>query len=228
MIHIVTKDNKQLILFFAVCLLSFFFIQLADVVMAGATARVDENIVLMFRNANDLSDPIGPKWVEELMRDITALGGVGLLVFVSLVVFIFLLIERNPRIALVFFVSISSGILLSFSLKYGFTRPRPDIVPHGSYVYTSSFPSGHALMSSLIYLTIAGMLSHLSFRRRMKTYFFAIAFLLTIAIGLSRVYLGVHYITDVIGGWAIGSGWALLCFFIFRYLKLTHWLDNNE
>ena len=195
--------------------------------MAGYTASIDERIILLFRNPDNLSDPIGAKWLEEMMRDITALGGVGLLVFISFTVLIFLLIERYHRVALIFFIFIASGILLSFALKHGFSRPRPDIVAHGSYVYTSSFPSGHAMMSSLIYLSIAGMLSHLSFRRRIKTYFFVVALILTIAIGISRVYLGVHYFTDVIGGWVLGSGWALLCYFVFRHLKTSHWIEEN-
>ncbi len=226
MISMLTKDNKQLIIFFVLCLMAYLFIHLADLVMEGVYANIDAQIVLMFRNADDLSDPIGPRWLEELMRDITALGGVGILVFVSLTILFYLLIAHHKKIALVFFIAVATGLVVSFSLKYGFTRPRPDFVPHASYVYTSSFPSGHAMMSSLIYLTIAGMLCHLDFRRGMKTYIFGIAIILTITIGISRIYLGVHYITDVIAGWILGSGWALLSYFCFRYLKFKQWFDE--
>lgn len=224
----INQDNKQLILFFIICLVIVLFINLAVLVMGGDMADFDENIVLSFRNAADLSDPIGPIWVEELMRDITAFGAVGIMVFISLIVLFYMLIAQYKKVALIFFVAITSGIILSFSLKYGFTRPRPDLVPHGSYVYTSSFPSGHAMMSSLIYLTIAGMLSNLSLERRLKTYYFVIALILTISIGISRIYLGVHYLTDVIAGWLVGSGWALLTYFVVRYLKSIHWLGAQS
>ena len=227
-VSFVNQDNKQLILFFIICLVIVLFINLSRLVIGGDIAEFDENIVLSFRNITDLSDPIGPHWVEEMMRDITAFGGVGILVFISLIVLFYLLIEQYKKVALIFFIAITSGIILSFSLKYGFTRPRPELVPHGSYVYTSSFPSGHAMMSSLIYLTIAGMLSNLSLKRRLKTYYFAIAFILTISIGISRIYLGVHYLTDVIAGWLVGSGWALLAYFVVRYLKSIHWLGEQS
>lgn len=228
MLHIITKDNRQLLLFFAISALLVLFVWIADFAIGGASSSLDESILLAFRNAQDLSDPIGPRWVEEMMRDITALGGVGILVSFSLIVFVYLLIGSNKNIAWAFFCIAVSGITLSFSLKYGFTRPRPDLVPHGSYVYTSSFPSGHAMMSSLIYFTIAGMLTQVTTKRRLKTYFFVIALILSISIGISRVYLGVHYPTDVLAGWLVGSGWALLAYFIVRFLRLKRVTDKPE
>lgn len=228
MIKFINHDSKQLILFFSVTLLIFLFIQLAGYVMSGGTTSVDEQIVLAFRSATDLSDPIGPKWVEEIMRDVTALGGVGILAFMTFCVLVYLLMDGYKKAALVLLVGIATGMLVSFSLKYGFTRPRPDLVPHGSFVYTSSFPSGHAMMSALVYFSLAGLLSHLQFRRRVHTYFFFLAFILTISIGISRVYLGVHWPTDVLAGWLVGSGWALLTYFVARYLKSIGWLTSKQ
>jgi undecaprenyl-diphosphatase len=219
MIPLIARDSKQLILFFVICLILMGFVQLATVVMGGSTSDLDEAMLLSLRNANDLSDPIGPMWVEELMRDITAFGGVGILVSISLTVFGYLLLTGQKSVAWYFFIAIFTGISLSFALKYGFTRPRPNLVPHGSYVYTSSFPSGHAMMSALIYLTIAGMLSHLPFSRSLKTYFLTVAVILTVAVGFSRVYLGVHWPTDVLAGWMIGSGWAFMSLLISRYVR---------
>ncbi|GAA0854667.1 phosphatase PAP2 family protein [Aliiglaciecola litoralis] len=203
----------------------FGFVQLSSVVIAGSSAHIDEKILLMLRNEYDVSDPIGPMWVEEMMRDITAFGGVGILVAISLMVFSYLLLSGNHTLAWSFFVAITTGITVSFALKYGFTRPRPDLVPHGSYVYTSSFPSGHAMMSSLIYFTIAGMLAKVGFERRIKSYFFFVAVILTVAVGVSRVYLGVHWPTDVLAGWMTGTGWAMLSLFIVRYCRAKNWLQ---
>lgn len=228
MIKLITHDSKQLLIFFSVSLLIFLFVQLAGYVMAGGTSSVDEQIVLAFRTATDLSDPIGPKWVEEMMRDVTALGGVGMLVFMTFCVLVYLLMDGYKKAALVLLLGIATGMLVSFSLKYGFTRPRPDLVPHGSFVYTSSFPSGHAMMSALVYFSLAGLLSQLQFRRSVKSYFFFLAFILTISIGISRVYLGVHWPTDVLAGWMVGSGWALLTYFIARYLKTIGWLTSKQ
>ena len=227
MISLITKDTKQLFLFFSICLIILGFFELASVVTAGGSDGIDETLLLSLREAHDLSDPIGPMWVEEMMRDITAFGGVGILVIISLLVFIYLLLAGHQTIAWCFFVAIITGITLSFSLKYGFTRPRPNLVPHGSYVYTSSFPSGHAMMSSLIYFSIAGMLSYLPFRRTIKSFFFFVAFGITISVGFSRVYLGVHWPTDVLAGWLTGTGWAVLSLFVVRYCQAKSWIQLN-
>ncbi|MFA3791116.1 phosphatase PAP2 family protein [Aliiglaciecola sp. SL4] len=215
------SDIKQFILLFVFALIIWIFYELAGFAVTGGTPQIDQSIILAFRDTNDLSDPIGPKWVEEMMRDITALGGVAILTSFTLFVTLFLLIENKPKIAALLVLAITSGMIVSFSLKYGITRPRPDLVPHGSYVYTSSFPSGHAMLSALVYFTLAGMLSHLPVRRRVKSYFYMIAILFTFSIGVSRVYLGVHWPTDVLAGWLMGIGWALLTLVVARFLRMN-------
>jgi undecaprenyl-diphosphatase len=77
-------------------------------------------------------------------------------------------------------------------------------------VFTSSFPSGHATLAAVTYLTLGGLMASLHSSRRLKFYFIGLAIILTVAIGLSRVYLGVHYPTDVLAGWCIGAAWAAL------------------
>ncbi|MBU3016858.1 phosphatase PAP2 family protein [Paraglaciecola agarilytica] len=216
----ILKDSKQIGLFILLSIACWLFIELAGVVIADKTMQIDEQLVLLFREPFDLSDPIGPKWVEELMRDITALGGVGILVMVTLIATTFLLLSGQKKAALLVLLGIATGMVLSFSLKYGFSRPRPDLVPHGSYVYTSSFPSGHAMMSSLVYFTVGEMLAQQQSKRKLKTFFYSVAAVFTISIGLSRVYLGVHYPTDVLAGWLVGCSWALLIYFIYRGIKL--------
>jgi undecaprenyl-diphosphatase len=108
-------------------------------------------------------------------------------------------------------VSVGGGTLLSTLLKLGFDRPRPDLVAHLVDVRTLSFPSGHAMLSAVTYLTIGVLVARVSPKRRIKVYVTAVALVLTLAIGLSRVYLGVHWPTDVLAGWSIGAAWAMAC-----------------
>jgi undecaprenyl-diphosphatase len=187
------------------------FAELADDVLEGETRAFDEWVLLALRSATDRSDPLGPGWLEELMRDITGLGGTGILTFITLAVAGFLALERKTHAALLVVVAVGGGMLLSTLLKMGFDRPRPDLVPHGSIVYTASFPSGHSMLAAVAYLTLGALLARVQPRLLLKLYLLGLATLLTVAVGASRVYLGVHWPTDVIAGWAIGAAWALFC-----------------
>ena len=187
------------------------FAELADEVMEGETHAFDEQILLALRSPTDRSDPLGPSWLEEAMRDFTALGSVGVLSFITLAAAGFLALQRKTHAALFVLVAVGGGQLLSTLLKIGFDRPRPDLVPHGSVVYTASFPSGHSMMAAVTYLTLGALLARVQPRRRLKLYLVALAIILTVAVGVSRVYLGVHWPSDVLAGWAIGAAWALLC-----------------
>lgn len=173
------------------------------------------------RNPDDLRDPLGPKWVEELGRDFAALGGMGVLTCLTLAVIGYLILVHRRRTALLVAVAIGGGVLLSLLLKQGFDRPRPDLVPHDSYVYTSSFPSGHSMMAAVTYLTLAALLTRTQGPRRVKLYLLTLATLLTLVIGISRIYMGVHWPTDVLAGWTAGAAWALLCW------QLAHWLQGR-
>jgi undecaprenyl-diphosphatase len=187
------------------------FAELADEVLEGETHAFDERILLALRSATDLSDPLGPGWLQELMRDVTALGSMGILTLVTLAVAGFMALDRKAHAALFVLVAVGSGMLLGTLLKMGFDRPRPDLVPHGASVYTASFPSSHAMLAAVVYLTLGALLARVQPHRVLKLYLLGLAILLTVAIGASRVYLGVHWPTDVLAGWAIGAGWALLC-----------------
>lgn len=187
------------------------FIELADEVIEGDTHAFDEKLMIAMRNPDDLSDPIGPEWLEEFGRDITAMGGVGVLTLLTLAIAGFLILQHNKQIAIFIVVAIAGGFLISTFLKSGFDRPRPDLVPHESYVYTASFPSGHAAMSAVAYLTLGTLLAHVQHRRRVKIYLIVLALLITTAVGTSRIYLGVHWPTDVLAGWTLGVSWALAC-----------------
>ncbi|MHB0776609.1 phosphatase PAP2 family protein [Halomonas sp. WWR20] len=195
------------------------FVALAGEVMEGDTRGLDEAILLAFRNANDLSDPLGPGWAEEMGRDFTALGGVGVLTLITLGVLAYLLLSERFRAAVFTLVSVSGGWIISTLLKMGFERPRPDLVPHGSIVYTASFPSGHSMMSAVTYLTLAALLIRVQPERRLKAYLLLTAVFITVLVGVSRVYLGVHWPTDVLAGWTAGASWAALCWLVARWLQ---------
>ena len=197
----------------------FAFAQLADAVVEGDTRAFDEFILLGLRSAADPSDPLGPRWFEEMMRDVTALGGTAILAAVTLAVAGFLVLSGKRHAAATVAVAVVGGFLLSSALKWGFARPRPDLVPHGQRVYTQSFPSSHAMLSAVVYLTLGALLARTQPRRRVKLYLLAVAGLLTVAVGASRVYLGVHWPTDVLAGWTVGAGWALLCWLAMLWLQ---------
>ena len=195
------------------------FVELTDEVFEGETRAFDEAVLLALRNPADHSEPLGPPWLEEMARDATALGGVGLLTFITLAVAVFLALDRKRRAALFVLAAVAGGVVLSLALKSGFDRPRPDLVPHGSIVYTASFPSGHSMMSAVAYLTLSTLLARMLPKLWMKLYAIAVAFLMALAAGVSRVYLGVHWPTDVLAGWAAGAAWAMLCWIVVLWLQ---------
>jgi undecaprenyl-diphosphatase len=187
------------------------FIELADEVAEGATTTLDERLLLSLRNPVDLADPIGPSWVEEMMRDFTALGGSGVLLLLTFSVLGYLVIKRRFRAALLLALAVGGGVVLSQLLKSVFSRPRPDLVPYGSYVYFASFPSGHSMLSAATYLTLGALVARLQKSRRLQLYILCLAVTITFLVGISRVYLGVHWPTDVLAGWTAGAVWAALC-----------------
>ncbi|TWT85362.1 phosphatidylglycerophosphatase B [Posidoniimonas polymericola] len=194
------------------------FCEIADEVLEGDSHEIDKRLVLAMRNADDLTDPIGPKWFEEMMRDFTALGGVAVVTMAGVTGVVFLWVLDRRQQALLLLAAVVGGFLLSFGMKAAFDRPRPDLTPHGSYVYTRSFPSGHAMAATCIYLSLGAILAELVRPRPLKVFLVVGAILLTVAVGISRVYLGVHWPTDVLAGWAAGGAWALGCWSVARLL----------
>lgn len=204
------------------------FIELADEMMEGETRRFDMAILMALHEPGDISDPWGPGWVEELGRDFTALGGVGVLTVVTLAVAGLLWLQGNRRSMWFLLASVAGGLTVSTISKMGFDRPRPDLVPHESIVYTASFPSGHSMMAAVTYLTLAVLLARVQPRRAVKLYLFTLAVALTVAVGFTRIYLGVHWPTDVLAGWAAGAGWALLCWLAARWLQSRNAIEPER
>jgi undecaprenyl-diphosphatase len=195
------------------------FVELADEIAEHEAIGVDETLLLALRNPADHSDPIGPGWVEEMGRDLTALGSMSVLTLITLAALGYLLLAGRNRTTLFTLIAVSGGMLLSTLLKMGFDRARPDLVPHGSTVYTASFPSGHSMMAAVTYLTLAAILTRVHAEPLLKAYLLIVAAVITLLVGVSRVYLGVHWPTDVLAGWAAGAAWASFCWLVARWLQ---------
>ena len=216
------RDRAELALLFGGigCLfLLLVFSKLASEVFAGETQSFDKKILLALRNPADPSQPIGPAWMVSAALDITALGSATVLGLTVCAVAGFLLLQGLWRRALFVTIATFGGWFINGALKELFQRPRPDIVPHLREVMTLSFPSGHAMQSAVVYLTLGALSMHIAQRRLTKLYCMTVAMLATALVGASRVYLGVHYPTDVLAGWLIGLSWALLCWIIERSLE---------
>jgi len=195
------------------------FGHIAEDVLEGDSTRVDQAVLLALRNPADPADPLGPAWLEEAARDVTALGSYAVLGIVFFAVIAYLLLMRRRAAALWVAASVGGGVLLSNVLKHSFDRPRPDFVAHTARVFTSSFPSGHAMLSAVTFLTLGALLAGLYNSWRLKIFFIGIAIFLTVMVGVTRVYLGVHYPTDVLAGWCVGAGWAAICVTAFHWLQ---------
>jgi undecaprenyl-diphosphatase len=203
----------------ALSLFAWAFVEIADAVTEGDTHAFDRAILLALRDGANLADPLGPSWVEEVGRDITALGGNAILTFVTLATLLYLLMTGKAHAAILLAAAVGGGMLLSTLLKLGFERPRPDLVPHAARVYTASFPSGHATLSAVTYLTLGALLARVQPNRRLKAFLLGLALILTVLVGASRVYLGVHWPSDVLAGWCVGAAWASLCWFVALQLQ---------
>lgn len=205
---------------FLVCAgLAFAFASLADEVVEGGTRRFDERLLLALRDPADPKTPIGPHWLETVMVDLTSLGGVPALTLITLVVVLYLVVSRRFQNAALVAGAVTGGAVLTTVLKMGFSRPRPELVDHLVTVQNMSFPSGHATSSAVVYLTLGALLARTERQWAVRAYVFAVAGFLTLLVGVSRVFLGVHYPTDVLAGWTLGAAWALLCWVVARWLR---------
>jgi undecaprenyl-diphosphatase len=195
------------------------FIAIADEVKEGGTQRFDEWVVRSLRQPGDPTRMIGPAWLGEVARDVTGLGGVAVLSLVTGAVVGFLWLREKYGAMWLVLVATVGGLVISSLLKHVYERPRPGVVPHLSQVYTTSFPSGHSMLSATVYLTLGTLLASFVRQRRIKFYFVSVAMALTFLVGISRVSMGVHYPTDVLAGWAAGLSWALVCWIVARALQ---------
>jgi undecaprenyl-diphosphatase len=206
----VTGEARLLASIAAVSGLILGFLHIADEMIEGEMEVFDNAILILFRNPADIGQTIGPKWVHEMVRDITALGSFSLLGLMVLAVCAYLLLLRMRAEAGLVIVSVIGGTLLSTLLKMSYNRPRPDLTAMSTQ-FTASFPSGHAMLSAVTFLTLGSLLSRLAPNRALRLFSIGAAIFLTFIVGMSRLYMGVHYPSDVLAGWCLGAAWALLC-----------------
>jgi undecaprenyl-diphosphatase len=190
------------------------FIELADEVKQGGTQTVDERILRSLRRVDDPAVPIGPPWLREAALDVTALGSSVVLLILVVAVMGLMFLQRQYGILLLTALATATGWAGSMALKEFLGRDRPTVVPHLREVTTPSFPSGHAMLSAIVFLTLGILLMQTVHGRAAKRYCLLWALVLTILVGLTRIYLGVHYPTDVLAGWMAGIAWALACWVV--------------
>jgi undecaprenyl-diphosphatase len=212
----------------ALVLLTIAFFVLAGQVLEGDTQRFDERVLRALRRPDDPATPIGPQWLRTGALDITSLGSPTVLGLAVLSMTGFFLLQGMYRTAGFVFVASVGGWFLNGVLKEIFQRARPVIVPHLRDVVSSSFPSGHAMTSAAVYLTLGALSMRVAHRPITKFYCMAVAMFLTLLVGASRVFMGVHYPTDVLAGWLIGLTWALACWLTERALERRTGLKKEQ
>jgi len=217
-IHMVRTELRLLVGLTAVSVFLWAFLYVMGEVREGDTYKLDRAILLALRRPGALGVPVGPRWLQETARDVTALGGFSVLTLVVVAGVALLWLHRRRIQAVVFTVAVLAGQALAETTKHLVGRDRPDLVPHLDQVYSSSFPSGHSAMSPIVYFTLAGILAAGEANRGAKRLLLGLAAALVLAIGASRVYLGVHWPTDVLGGWAMGTAVALLATLVLHRL----------
>jgi undecaprenyl-diphosphatase len=195
------------------------FIEIAEEVAEGEIRAFDETLFLMMRVQGDPSRPLGPEWLQETAVEITAIGGYPLIMLTLAVVSGFFVVTRHYGVALYAVLSVGTGALLTQTLKQYYARPRPDLVDHLDTVHTASFPSGHALVTTVAYLTLAAIIVGYLETRRARVYVLGVAILVAVVVGVSRIYLGVHWPSDVAAGWALGAAWASFTWLIVHVLQ---------
>ena len=195
------------------------FAKVADEMLEGELDAREQLVMRALRTPGDVMVPIGPKWLRGVTVDVSAMGGMTVLTLVTALVLGYLVLERKFHTVWFLLAATLGGLVLTLFLKDQFGRERPSVVPHLTETMTASFPSGHSMLSSVVYLTLGALLARSVAHRRLKVYFLLSALFLSFIIGLSRIFLGVHYPSDVLAGWAAGTAWALLCWIIARWLQ---------
>jgi undecaprenyl-diphosphatase len=201
------------------------FLRMANLIEDHGGHPLDEAILRWFRQQAEPGILRGPAWTGEAMRDLTALGSPLVLALLTTVTSGYLVVSRRPHAALFVTLSAAGGGGLNFLLKEWYDRPRPEVVPQLTQVSGLSFPSGHAQISTIVFLTVASMMARLATTPARRVYILGSALCLAILVGISRVALGVHYPTDVLAGWVVGVVWSLVLAGLVRLLQRARWIE---
>ncbi|MFT3724242.1 MAG: phosphatase PAP2 family protein [Hyphomonadaceae bacterium] len=196
------------------------FASIADEMSEGDAHGFDMAVLqALHPDAANPSDPVGPQWIDHAAADLTALGSVSVLAALSIGAAGFLAFHRKWIEAAIIAIAFGGGLTISQALKGAFGRERPPEVYRAAEILNASFPSGHALLSAVVFLTLGAMLAQAAKGRAARVYVMSVAIALTLLVGLTRIYLGVHWATDVLAGWAAGGAWATACWLGERSLK---------
>lgn len=191
------------------------FLLIVFLVTSGSIEPLDRFLHKYFQDILERQ----PVWLIASLQDISSLGSISVLIVLCGVCAGFLLTQRNLYSCVFLLISTISGGLLVLLLKDLFDRPRPEFSHFSPYVFTTSFPSGHALGAALVYLTLGLMLARFARSVSASFYCLGVAIFLTLAIGITRVMLGVHYLSDVLAGWCAGTSWAISCWLLAAWLQ---------
>ena len=194
------------------------FTYVAKEVVSGESKGFDEMTLNYLRHDGKIMED-EQTWLTGMMIDITALGGTTIIFMITAAVVFYLLIQKQYEFMWLILIATIGGAILSFGLKELFARERPPLIYHLLTVKSLSFPSGHAMMSSVVYLTQGALLAKVQSNKNLRVYILLVAIILVFLIGISRIYFGVHYPTDVLAGWSVGLAWASFCWLAVKYLQ---------
>ncbi|HEY5895828.1 MAG TPA: phosphatase PAP2 family protein [Chthoniobacterales bacterium] len=217
-----TFAEREFVLLVSIVILTgslWLFVAVTDEVREEEPHSTEKQIMRALRRADDPSQPIGPSWIKPASIELSALGSGSVLTLITAIAVGYLLMERNTAGAAFVLLATAGGAVLSQLLKAAFARDRPNVVPHLAAFTNTSYPSGHTMLSTIVYLTLAMVIAETLGARQRKLYVLAAALLIAFLVGVSRVVIGVHYPTDVLAGWTAGSVWALLCLLAVMWLK---------
>jgi undecaprenyl-diphosphatase len=213
------KDLRLQLELLAFAGLAWMFFAIADAVKENETKSIDEVILLALRADPAGKDPVGPPWLEYAMRDLSALGGGPVATLITVLVVGYLLIDRKPRLAIMLSVCALGTWAVMAAFKDLYARGRPVLIEPMYGAAGFAFPSGHASIAAALYVTLGFLIaSHLP-RRALRLYVIGVGAFLALLVGFTRVYIGVHYPSDVVAGWTVGLAWALLCGLVSRRLQ---------
>lgn len=190
------------------------FLAIADEVSEGDIHALDLAVLRALRVEDQPGALIGPDWLHVAAVDVTALGSVAVLSLIILLAFALLVSLRRWGEGALLLGGAIGGVSISQGLKLVFGRERPDVAYRAVEAVNASFPSGHAMLSAVVFLTLGVLTARFSDRRRIKVLAISAAVLLSLLVGASRVYLGVHWASDVLAGWSVGAAWAMACWLL--------------